>query len=381
MGAAAGLALLAKHTAIPYLVPFAVVVAIQLFRQRTRYLPYAGLLVGIAFIAALNWGYLQRNLQTYGSIAGPAERVGNQTTQSFDLRSLASNILRNASLQAGTPSRYVNKAIAIGITWLHEQAGIDVNDPRTTSEGVFRVKPPITHETVASNPMQAYFIFFGSLFLIFQYKRFPQTVRSYSWLCLVGFFLLSILFKWKVTGARYQLPFFVLFAPAAGWMLENIRSRVFVGSVMIVFCLGAIPSLMFNPSRPLMNGVTDSTVESVLLEPRDQLYFANASYEATPYLEMTRLVGESTCQDIGLMLPGGEIEYQIWALLGTPRDDIQVEWIVAGTPSARYSPLEFHPCAIVCLECPPGWGESNGFETIYRADPFRLLIKPSGNYD
>jgi 4-amino-4-deoxy-L-arabinose transferase-like glycosyltransferase len=381
MAGAAGLALVTKHTSIPYLTPFALGAAILLTRRRRERSLIPGALIGLLLVVVLNWGYLNRNMQTYGGLAGPQERVGNQATQTLDPRALASNILRNASLQAGTPSRYVNKAIAVAITWLHERVGFDVNDSRTTSEGVFRVKPPITHETVASNPLQAYFVFIASACMLIRRQRFPQVIRSYAWLCLAGFFLLSILFQWKVTGARYHLPFFVLFAPGAGWMLGSLRSRVFAASIAGVFFLGAIPALFLNPSRPLLNGVAEASVGSVLIEPREALYFANAGHEDAPYREMTRRVREAACQSAGLMLPGGEIEYQVWALMGAPSEDLRIEWIVAGTPSARYQAAPFQPCAVYCLECPPGWGESSGLASDYRAGPFQLLVRPPADVE
>jgi len=373
MAGAAGLALLTKHTSIPYLLPFAFVVAVLFVQRRALRGHLAGVLIGLALVAALNFSYLYRNYQTYGSIAGPGERVGNQTTQTFDPRALLSNVMRNASLQAGTPSRYVNKAIAIGITWLHERVGIDVNDPRTTSEGVFRVKPPITHETVASNPIQAYFLLIAGVYLINQRKKLPRAVLGFSGLALGGFLILSMMFKWKVTGARYHLPFFVLAAPVAGMVLQGWRRRWAADLMLGLFFVGAIPALITNPSRPLFNGVKGAEVGSVLLEPRHMQYFANAGYEAKPYLDIIGIIQDESCTSVGIMLPGGEIEYQIWALLGSPRSDLQIEWIVSDTPSARYADPDFKPCALICLECPEDWEAFSGLPEVYKSQPFRLF--------
>jgi hypothetical protein len=374
LSAAAGMALVTKYTSLPYLLPFALATAALMLQRRKEKSIYPGAVLGLLLVVILNWSYLQRNLQTYGNPAGPQDRIGDQTTQTLDPRALASNILRNLSLQAGTPSRYVNKGIAIAINWLHERGGIDPNDPRTTSEGVFRVKPPITHETVASNPLQAYFSVGFLAYMLLRRKDVPDDVQRYTWFNVAGFVLLSLIFKWKVTGARYQLPFFVLLAPSAGWFLEKTLSRRISLPVIGILLLGAIPALFLNPSRPLVNGVMDSSVGSVLAEARDKLYFANAGYEAAPYFEMTEIVRGSVCEDIGLMLPGGEIEYQIWSLLGAPREPLTIEWIVAGTPSARYANPSFQPCAVFCLDCPDGWGEAGGLKSVYRASPFELFM-------
>jgi hypothetical protein len=51
-----------------------------------------------------------------------------------------------------------------------------------------------------------------------------------------------------------------------------------------------------------------------------------------------------------MAISGAGAEYPYWLLLGAPRDDLRIEWIVAGTPSAQYSDPEL-PCAIICDTC------------------------------
>jgi hypothetical protein len=374
LGAAIGLSVVTKQTAVAYLAPFLLILplVVLLRRNRPRFLLWAAL--GLLLAALLNAGPLGRNLSTYGSLSGPASRVESQTNQILDARVLLSNVLRNLSLHAGTPSPHVNKAITLMILWVHDQIRLDVSDRRITSEGVFRVRSTSLHETAAGNPVHA--LLLVALIPLGWLARghIHRKVWLYAGLVVLTFVVLSAMLQWKPTGARYHLPFFVLVAPVAGVVLEAFPSaavwRVAVGALLV----SCVPWLLGNHSRPILSGWPGADVDSVLVVPRDELLFANAPYLVRPYQEITELIRREGCRQVGVALPGQGLEYPFWALLGAPSGDLVIDWLVAGTPSARYVDPSFTPCAVICEKCPPEWERVRGLPELYRYGPFRLFL-------
>lgn len=376
IGGSAGLALLTKQTSLPFLIPLGILTAFGFFNSRSKLMSLAWGIAGLVLALSLNLGHWRRNVDTYGSIAGPQERVGHHLNQWLDYRMLVSNTLRNAALNLGTPSPHVNKAFALGILKIHEWMNLDANDPRTTAEGKFRIKTPSTHETVAGNLLHALAIASVMAIMLFRRKNLSGSSLTFAIILVASYLILSAVFQWKVTGSRYQLPFFALAGALVGLVVaqsKNQRMVVIVGAVLL---LGSVPWLIGNQARPLVSGVRNASVNSILVEPRQQLYFSNGPYLEIPYREMTALIRADQCNTVGLMLLGYSAEYPLWVLLGAPNRQLAVHWIVAGTPSEEYEPAEFAPCAVICENCPTGWSEIRGLPLHYERGPYRLYLDP-----
>jgi 4-amino-4-deoxy-L-arabinose transferase-like glycosyltransferase len=374
LGLAAGLAVGTKPTAIAYLVPFSLVVLVVLLRRRDRLPLLAAAALGLLLMVLLNLGYFARNTATFGSAAGPRRSAASQTNEFFDGRVLISNVVRNATLHLGTPSPHVNKAIALGVLWVHSQLGLDVNDPRTTREGAFRVRPPTLHETVAGNLAHALLLVALVPLSWLGRRRIPAPLWTYAAMVLLTFLLFSALFQWKPTGARYHLPFFVLLAPAVGVVLEAVPWRAVSQTLVGLLLLSSVPWLLGNHSRPLLSGWPGADVDSVFVTPREELLYANAPYLARPHQEIAEIILRAECRKVAIALPGSSLEYPIWSLLGAPREDLELQWLVAGTASARYEDPDFAPCAVVCEKCPAGWTSVRGLAERYHYGPFRLFL-------
>ena len=374
LGASIGLAIATKQTALAYLAPFVTLIPLAYFRRKVGVWLAGWAVLGLLLIGLLNAGHLMRNLATYGNPGGLQARLEGQLNQIVDARVVVSNLLRNASLHLGTPSPHVNKAIALAVLWVHERIGLDVNDPRTTREGVFRVKTPTLHETVAGN--LAHTLLLAALILpAWRYRRrIPTFVFAYALLVGLTFVLLSAMLQWKPTGARYHLAFFVMLAPAIAVVLGALPWRPAAAVAGGALLLTSVPWLLGNHSRPLISGWPGADVDSVLVVPRDESIFANAPYLTRPYREMTELIQTSGCGRIAVALPGSGLEYPLWSLLGAPRQDLRIEWLVAGTASARYSDAGFTPCAVVCEKCPESWSTVRGLPERYHYGSFRLYL-------
>lgn len=349
-GLAAGMAVLTKPTALPFLAPLAVWAFVRGVRhQGWRRTLSAGVLAAM-LVSAINAGHWTRSYLLYGDPISGGDQLDVHANQALGLDGQISNVLRNAALHLGTPSPHVNRAIALAILEVHHLLGISPDDPRTTAHGHFKVDTPNTRENTAGNPAQAYLGLVG-LAAVFLRRDSSKTLKGLALTALAGFWIFSTLFKWQIFGSRYHLAFFVLLAPAVAVALARLvgppRSRWIAAALLA----SSLPWLLSIRSRPLVPIPGDSLVGSVLAETRPRLMLANGPYLLTPYQEMADRIQDSACRQIGLALGGNSAEYPLWVFLGFPRTDRHIEWLVAGTPSASLTPASFTPCAVICEGC------------------------------
>lgn len=375
MSTAAGLAILTKPIAYAYLLPLALYAAFRLIRISNWKVLLGTSILAVSLVGILNFGHFNRMFYTYGSLF-PEDQVSRHSNQMKNLKGLTSNVLRNIGLHVGTPSPHINKGMYIVIEKIHDLIGIDLNDPRTTSFGVFKVKTPITNEVTIGNPLHAWIILaFFILLLVGKWKGLQTELLIFSLLVLSTFLIYSFVFKWQIFGSRFHLPFFILLAPVMGTFFTQVlpMQLLNIAGIIMLFC--SWPWLMSIQSRPLIPD-SESRVGSILIEPRDALYFGNGPNYQYPYVGVTERIRDSGCTSIGLALAGNAAEYPFWVLMGSPREDVRLEWIVSGTPSARLAPTDFHPCAIICDgSCPKEWEIVNGLPLSLELAGYRLFLE------
>jgi hypothetical protein len=370
---AAGLSFGSKPTSIAYLLPLAAYVAVVLLRRWGIRLMVRAAFAAIGLVLVLNAGYLTRNVVVYGVPIGGKYSGNQNVNEVFGVRVLVSNLLRNASLHAGTPSPYLNKAVALSVRKIHELIGMDPIDPRTTLNGLYRVSPPSTNEVKAGNTAQAVLVLLSFAFLIWRRKLFSPEFLYLALVAASTFVVFSAVFKFTVFGSRYHLPFFVLVAPIVGFVLSRMMSPTLTKAFAVGLLLVAWPWLFRLDPRPLLDSAEGQA--SILGQPRESLYFELDPGALQPYLEMTSAIETHGCSDVGLMLSGGAAEYPVWAYLGAPRADLRLEWIVAGTPSARYADPTFEPCAVVCdASCNDDLTSFRGLDLVYARSGYRLFL-------
>jgi hypothetical protein len=212
----------------------------------------------------------------------------------FTVKGTFSNLLRNTVFHLQYPWEGLRDWFEITLIKVHVKLGMDINDPRYTSEGTFAIKPPGTSSTLSGNTFHAHLLLVSMLVSI--YFLIKKIMDSAIWLPIVlggaGYLIFSVVIKWQVFGARYSLAVFFLMAPIFGAVISKISLkwvRAACGLVLIVLT-----------------------------------------------------------------------EYNVWSALDAPRDDIRIEWLVAGTPSAKYVDDGFSPCLIVCAQCSPELEEIRG---------------------
>lgn len=370
----AGLALVTKPTAFAYLLPFAVLVAVMLFRRLSLSRSFLWVLITLLIVTALNGGHFVRNIITYHNPIGPEDRIALHSLGMINARGLLSNLLRNAGLHAGTPWPKLNKWIFTNVLKVHVKMGLGLRDPATTATGYFGIYPPNTGEDTVGNPVHAFLILIVFILTLVIPRARKRPALAYGILVAITFLVFCLMFKWQVFGSRYHLPFFVLFAPAVGLGLIRLLTPRGARLVAVVMLVTSWPWLVSIRSRPLIPN-EQSFVRSVLVEPRQNLYFANGGHLVYPYTTMVNMIKEQGCKTVGLMLSGNGAEYPLWVLLGAPDPNLYLEWIVSGSPSEIYRHPDFQPCAVVCGSCPQDWEEIRGLPLEYRDSEFRLFIK------
>ncbi len=375
MSAAAGLAILTKPIAYAYLLPLAIYAVFRIIRISKLKMLLGASVLAVSLVGILNIGHFGRMIYTYGSVF-PKDQITRHSNQMKDLRGLTSNVLRNIGLHVGTPSPHINKGMFIVIEKIHDWIGIDLNDPRTTSFGTFKVKMPTTNEVTIGNPLHSWIILgFFIMLVVGRWKSLQPEIVVFSLLVLSTFFIYSFVFKWQIFGSRFHLPFFILMAPVIGTSFTQVLPVRVVNIAGICLLLFSWPWLMSIQSRPLIPD-SESRMGSILIESRDDLYFGNGPNYQYPYVWVTERIRDSECASVGLALAGNAAEYPFWVLMGSPLEDVRLEWIVSGTPSARLAPADFQPCAVICDgSCPKEWEIVNGLPLSLELAGYRLFLE------
>jgi hypothetical protein len=371
VGLAAGLAILTKPTAFAFLAPFAVLYVYILLRRGGLQTLVRGSLRVAACVAVLNLGYLARNFAHYGSPLGARERVEEHSNEVMNWRVALSNVLRNASLHSGTRSDKLNEFTYVTLAKVHAKLGLDLNDPRTSVHSHFAIFEPSLDESRAANVAHAVVLLIAAPLLCWFHRRHAPLLM-YAAAVFGGFLVLSIMIKFSIFASRYHLPFFVLSGPLVGVLLGAVPFRFVAALVSAWLAFSAWPWLTQIENRPLLPG--SGAAASILNRGREEQYLGRQA--AGVYRDLAAHILSSGCRQVGIMYGGNSPEYLVWAFLGSPRRDAQVEWIIGENDlSSRYRKVDFQPCALVCETCPPDWETFRGMPIFVELSGIRLFMQ------
>lgn len=361
-GASLGLALLTKGSAVVYAAPFGLWIAFLMFRRlKVRALGY-GLLVATV-VLIINAGHYGRNMALFGRpvYVGPGqERVTNSV---HSPAALVSNVIRNISLHLGTPSKTFNTRIEKAIRGIHDVLGISADDPRTTTWGKFQIRRTSTYEDDAGNPAHLALIVltFGAC-LFSASLRSQRHLSGYLITMTAAFLLFCLMLKWQPWNSRLQLPFFVLFCPLIGIVLDRFRRGRVAALAVLGLCISALPWLCFNQSRLLLppslvsaiRVPVENTYETIWTASRTEQYFSNpyARDLEGPYLGAAGFLRSLGPVDIGLWLPFNPLEYQLWVLLRAGPGPVRLEHVLVSNISGKLESDAFIPAAILRVRSP-----------------------------
>ncbi|MCK4726180.1 MAG: hypothetical protein KAT29_10265, partial [Anaerolineales bacterium] len=337
----------------------------------------------ILAVLLINLGYFTRNWLVFGNLLGGGSHVSVFINEYLNWRVVVSNILRNASLHAGTPFIRLNDLLYLAFTKLHWKLDLPLTDPRTSIHPLFKIWEYVSDEARAGNTLQAILCLGAFFFLLLKPKKYGSKAMILALSAIAGFILYAVIFKFDILASRYHMPFFVLMAPVVALVIDRIPGSLGIGAFSLVLVFGCLPVLFGLNSRSL---IKKSEEASILGKNRTMLYFTQAPHLDEPYIEMTELIEDAGCSDIGIMLSGDAAEYPLWVLLETQSGERTIEWIISTRdPAGVFRKSEFKPCAVICGRCPLEWTSFNDLPLVYDNYGHRLFLRnlevPASNED
>jgi hypothetical protein len=387
IAAALGLGLLTKGTFYPYAVPLGIWLIAHWLRQRkpVLFIKRGALIVTVVLI--LNLGYWVRNFITYGGPLGSSQWVSGMTSSDRGIIPLTARLVENIALNFAPPDEPTTDWMLGAIRSAFQAVYPKIN--------TFQLIWAWNHEDLAGNPLHMLMVPVSFLILLILARLGRVKDKSVLWYGLTviaSFVALSSVIHGDLYGVRYQLPFFVSWAPVFGFAVSKLGSRRLASMAAFLFLLAALPWVFFNTTRPLIAikkkpepyairplpfmGVTRTS--SVLAASPTTILFANWNYLQKPDVDLTKAIQASECKNIGLRIDSHDIEYEYWWLLGAPQNGIRIESIYYSSGLARYADPSFKPCAIICTIC----GDRTRLHGMDLAGTYpEVKLFLGGNYD
>jgi len=365
---AAGLALLTKGITAVYLP--VLILGCVLFRPPAVRLWFLKRLpVFVLLLVAINAGQFVRAWQVTGTpfdepfpAGGPRVAFANGH---ITPAAITANVLRQTSLQLGTPSDKLNRCIETTVRKAISMLDQDPDDPRFSWSSIpFYVDHPTRLETQAGNPV--HFALIVACFLLAPFLKLNLKDRRLLWYIasiVLAFIVFSASIRWQPWGSRFQLPLFVMAAAIVGVTAERVFTRrwlVLLPAALLLVV--ALPYLLSNSTRSVLHTKDFPTI----FDHRATLYFGDQHTAQAPVvLAMAHTIRKRGCGRIALdaylpipepqigMSPPSFYIYPLLAQLGIDGRTNFVHYIHVQNPTKAFAPRTTAPpdCAVVCLSC------------------------------
>jgi hypothetical protein len=342
-GAALGLAIFTKATALMFGFPVGVVLLFRIGRS-TRVL--AGVVGIVAVMAlAINGPQFVRNQRVYGSVFG----YGIVSNTKFTPGAVASNLIRHTASEAATGSVAVNAALENVTVNLHKALHLNLNDRGVTfAKTRFNLPPDWNTEDSAGAPLH---LLVGIIALTLGWTR-ARRLRPWIAVVVAGYLLAVVVLKWQPWINRLELPAFLLAAPVVGAIATSLRWRRVLAATAMLLSVAAGFVLVGNRFRPLVtNNGWLRTERSLLTTSRTSLYFTKKEYLEARYRMVVKAVSQHDVHRLGLVASYEDFEYPLWIMLRAAMPAMpEIRNVLVTSESGtldRPVPVD----AIVCLHC------------------------------
>lgn len=245
----AGLAVATKGTAIAYLPAAGLALTLAYFHKRAWRSLLIAMIPGLILATMPATPQLARNIQAFGSPAGPNLHHTNLERGPDDLLNVA---LRNIAGQFTCDSGMWNEALESRTRSFLASLGLDPDDPATTFEGQpFHLPYYAGLEDLASAPAQTTLLLLLPLGFCFVAFRRHSDVALLFGIGFLSLLLFCAVFRWQPWQGRLLIPAYFLAAPLAGIFLDQLRPR-WLPIVFAAWALASLrPHLIYAGQRPL----------------------------------------------------------------------------------------------------------------------------------
>jgi len=193
---------------------------------------------------------------------------------------------------------------------------------------------------------------FAALALLSIRGREWRLPAMYGLVAFAGFSMLTLIsYSVRLFGIRYQLPFFVMSAPAVGALFRPDRKDRWGLILAMGFLLSAWPYATLNYTRPLIGWRPKTRIDSVLTSSQEDILFAMAVGVEDEYVAVAKDVRTLGCRRVALDIGFNSLEYYWWWLLEAPQSGVRVETLRPVIETQGLAEKGFRPCAIICTHC------------------------------
>ena len=310
------LGILTKPTIYLFAFPFCVWVFINFFINKKVSLKKI-ILTPLILIILINYGQFHRTTNLFGNPIGIHPDTPKLTNEKFSTKYLASNIIRNISLNLTFPNKKLNNNLRELIKMSHDKLDIAIDDPAITF-GAFYIYFNL-YESHAPNTL--HFILIIGLLIVSLFNR-PKNKNFYKFLFAIisGFFIFSFILKWQPSGNRLILPLFILSSVLFAISFELLRNNFIKNLILLTLFLWSLPYVFFNHTRPLIGDIAikDGSLEinkpHFLNLSRENLYFIQNRNLYKPYKIVINKLKDINCSNVSIVGTRADFEYPLWVM-------------------------------------------------------------------
>lgn len=315
-GLSFGLALLVKSSAGLFVFPFWLAFFLGDLVGRRGTLKTLGRFAAIGGIAlAFLVPHTLRNLRIFHNPLGEETQVRWIQAQTWAMRPLAANLLRQFGTEFGTPVARVNRMEDRAVRFTAHALRLNLDDPRNTFYGTHYTAGEMEgDEDTSANPLPMALFLVATLFLLASRPLRTSAATRFALLVWAGFLLFAWRISWQPWIARLHIPFLILASVPMAFFLGALRrrARLLTGAIVAMAAFLALQPLLHNWNRPVL--ILTPRPLSVFSTPRAEQYFTLRPDLRLCYLETAQALAAASCRVAGIQTGENDWEYPLWAL-------------------------------------------------------------------